>query len=260
MKSHGQFCSVARALDLLGERWTLLIVRELLSGSRRFGDVQRGIPRISRTMLSARFRELTDAGVVEREDVGAGGPGYRLTASGMELAAVVRELGTWGQRWLPRELRPSELDARVLLWDIRRRVRLDALPDRPLVARIELTDVRGAAAQSFLLLRRSEVSLCAVNPGFPEELCVRADRRTLAGWWRGDLTLGQARASGLVVEGRREWVRAFPDWFERYLFAGVAPARRPPSTRTRGAGRARRRPAAHAAQSRALGPAARASA
>ena len=178
----------------------------------------------------------------------------------MELAAVVRELGTWGQRWLPRELQPSELDARVLLWDIRRRVRLDALPDRPLVARIELTDVRGAAAQSFLLLRRSEVSLCAANPGFPEELCVRADRRTLAGWWRGDLTLGQARASGLVVEGRREWVRAFPDWFERYLFAGVAPARRPPSTRTRGAGRTRRRPAALAAHSRALGAAARTSA
>ena len=115
------------------------------------------------------------------------------------------------------------------MWDIHRRVRRDALPARPFVVRIELTDVRGAAAQSFLLLRRSEVSLCAVNPGFPEELCVRADRRTLAGWWRGDLTVGQARASGLVVEGRREWVRAFPDWFERYLFAGVAPARTAPS-------------------------------
>ena len=170
---------------------------------------------------------------------------------------MVRELGTWGQRWLPRALRPSELDARVLLWDIRRRVRLDALPDRPLAARIELTDVRGSAARSFLLLRRSEVSLCAVNPGFPEELCVRADRRTLAGWGRGDLTLGQARASGLVVEGRREWVRAFPDWFERYLFAGVAPARRPPSPRTSAAGRARRRPVAPIGSSGALRSAAR---
>lgn len=227
MKSYGQFCSVARALDLLGERWTLLIVRELLSGSRRFGDVRRGIPRISRTMLAARIRELLDAGVIERAEAADGSPGYRLTPAGLELAAVVRELGTWGQRWLPRELPPGELDAGLLVWDIHRRVRRDALPDQPLVVRIELTDVRGPAGRHYLLLRRSEVSLCAVNPGFPEELCLRADRRTLTGWWRGDLTLPQARAAGLVLEGRREWVRAFPGWFERYVFAGVAPVRRP---------------------------------
>ena len=85
MKSYGQFCSVARALDLLGERWTLLIVRELLSGSCRFGEVQRGIPRISRTMLSARFRELVDAGVIDRHEGTAGGPEYRLTPAGLEL-------------------------------------------------------------------------------------------------------------------------------------------------------------------------------
>jgi DNA-binding HxlR family transcriptional regulator len=234
MKSYGQFCSVARALDLLGERWTLLIVRELLMGSRRFGDVQRGIPRISRTMLSARFRELLDAGVIGREDGGEGSAGYHLTPTGLELLAVVRELGTWGQRWLPRELPPAELDARVLVWDIQRRVRREALPDKPLVVRVELTDVRGAAGRHYLLLKRSEVSLCTANPGFPEELCLRADRRTLTGWWRGDLTLSEARAAGLVLEGRREWVRAFPTWFERYLFAGVAPAlgaRRPPGAR-----------------------------
>jgi DNA-binding HxlR family transcriptional regulator len=223
MKSYGQFCSVARALDLLGERWTLLVVRELLAGSHRFGEVQRGIPRISRTMLSARFRELLDAGVVERHHGGAA-PEYRLTPAGLELAAVVRELGVWGQRWLPRELRPAELDPRLLLWDIRRRVRREALPARPVVVRIELTDTGRAPARHYLLLRRSEVSLCSFNPGFPEELCLRADRRTLIGWWRGDLTLGQALGAGLVLEGRREWVRAFPTWFERYLFAGVPPA------------------------------------
>lgn len=225
MKSYGQFCSMARALDLLGERWTLLIVRELLCGSGRFGEVQRGIPLVSRTMLSARLRELIDAGVVERAD-GEGGPTYRLTAAGAELAAVVRELGTWGQRWLPRDLHAHELDARPLLWDIHRRVRRDALPAKPLVVRIELTDLRGPAGRHYLLLRRSEVSLCAVNPGFPEELALRADRRTLVGWWRGDLSLPEARRAGLVLEGRREWVRAFPGWFERYLFVAVDPAPR----------------------------------
>jgi DNA-binding HxlR family transcriptional regulator len=219
---YGQFCSVARALDLLGERWTLLIVRELLCGSRRFGEVQRGIPRISRTMLSARLRELTDAGVIERHH-GDGSPEYRLTPAGVELGGVVRDLGVWGQRWLSRELPASQLDADALLWDIHRRVRREALPDRPLVVRIELTDVRGSAGRQYLLLRRSEVSLCTANPGFPEELCLRADHRTLIRWWRGDLSFRQARASGLLLEGRRDLVRAFPDWFERYLFAAVTP-------------------------------------
>jgi DNA-binding HxlR family transcriptional regulator len=230
MKTYGEFCAIARALDLLGERWTFLIVRELLCGSCRFGEVQRGIPRISRTKLSARLRELADGGVIERHE-GDGGPEYRVTPAGLELAGIVRELGTWGQKWLPRELHASDLDARPLVWDISRRVRREALPEKPFVLRIELTDVRGAAARHYLLLRRTEVSLCTVNPGFPEELCLRATRRTLIGWWRGDVTFRQALDAGLALEGRREWVRAFPGWFERYLFAPIAPSGVTPVTR-----------------------------
>jgi DNA-binding HxlR family transcriptional regulator len=224
VKTLGQFCSVARTLDVLGERWSLLIVRELLFGSQRFGDIRRGIPRISRTMLSARLRELVDAGVLARTD-GADGPTYELTPGGRELESVVRDLGVWGQRWLPRTLPREELDADALLWDVRRRVDTDALPRSPVVSRIELTDVRGRAGVRFLLLRRSEVSLCAENPGFPDELRIRGSLRTLTGWWRGDLSLAEARSAGMTIEGRREWVRAFPSWFLRYAFADVAPAR-----------------------------------
>jgi DNA-binding HxlR family transcriptional regulator len=219
VKTYGQFCSIARALDVLGERWSLLIVRELLCGSRRFGDVQRGIPRISKTMLSARLRELADAGVITRD-----GDDYQLTDAGRELGAVVEALGTWGQRWLPRDLPNDELDLDALVWDMRRRVDRDALPARPIVVRIE---VRGA--RRYLLLKKSEVSLCAHNPGFPEELIVRTDRRTLVAWWRGDLSFAQARHAGLVVEGPRALVAQFPRWFERYMFAGVAPAVSAPS-------------------------------
>lgn len=223
MKGYGQFCSIARALDLLGERWTLLVVRELLCGSRRFGEIQRGIPRISRTMLSARLRELVDAGVIARADDG-GGPAYDLTDAGRDLAGVVQGLGVWGQRWLPRELPSDDLDTDALVWDMRRRVDLDALPATPVVVRIEAAVGRRLPEVRYLLLRRTEVSLCATNPGFPEELCVRAPLRTLTAWWRGDLSLPAARAAGLVVDGRRAWVRAFPRWFERYVFADVAPA------------------------------------
>ena len=224
MKSLGQFCSIARALDVLGERWSLLVVREVLCGSHRFSDIQRGIPRISRTMLSARLRELVDVGVLARTTP-SGVPIYELTQAGRELEAIVRDLGVWGQRWLPRTLPREELDADALLWDVQRRVSRDTLPPTPIVVCIELSDVRGRARTRFLLLRRSEVSLCTENPGFPEELSIRGTLRTLTAWWRGDLTLAEARLAGMKVEGRREWVRAFPSWFLRYAFADVRPAR-----------------------------------
>ena len=220
MKSYGQFCSIARALDLLGERWTLLVVRELLCGSRRFGDIQRGVPRISRTMLSARLRELASAGVIARDDAGD----YALTPAGQELAPIVEGLGVWGQRWLSRHLDDEELDVDALVWDMRRRVDRDALPTRPVVVRVELADVPVRQGRRFLLLRKSEVSLCPRNPGFPEELVVHSDRRTLAAWWRGDVTLAAARRDGLRVDGPRALVAQFPRWFERYALASVAPA------------------------------------
>lgn len=226
MTSHGQFCSIARALDVLGQRWMLLVVRELLAGSRRFGEIRRGLPRISRTMLSARLRELVDTGIARRGQDGDG-PFYELTPEGRELEGTLRELGTWGHRWLSRELPVDVLDTDALVSDMRRRIDRDALPHSPLVARIETWLEPRRREERYLLLRRSEVSLCSANAGFPVELHVRAPLRTLTAWWRGDVTLTEARASGLIVEGRPEWVRAFPRWFERYLFAGVPPARRP---------------------------------
>lgn len=224
MKSYGQFCSIARALDLLGERWTLLVVRELLSGSTRFNEIRRGVPRISRTMLTQRLRELLDARVIVRR-VEVGGPSYTLTEAGQELAGMIRELGTWGQRWLPRSLPREELDEEALLWDLHRRVRTEELPATPIVMRIELTGAAASRGAHFLLMRRAEVSLCAENPGFPEELSLTAPLRTLTAWWRGDVSFTTARSMGLLLRGRREWVRAFPNWFERYVFAGVDSAR-----------------------------------
>lgn len=106
MNGTGQFCSVARSLELLGGRWTLLIVRELLCGSHRFNDIRRGIPRISRTVLSERLRALIRAKAIARSE-GSSGPEYRLTPAGLELLGLIGELGRWGQRWLPRQAIPK---------------------------------------------------------------------------------------------------------------------------------------------------------
>lgn len=216
MAGTGQFCAVARALDILGGRWTLLIARELLCGSGRFNEIRRGIPRISRTVLSERLQSLIRVGAVVRTEA-AGGPQYELTTSGLELLGIVEQIGHWGQRWLPRRAHAEDLDLEPLLVDMRRRVNFESLPREPLVVRLELDGFR----PSYLLLRRTEASLCNFNPGYPEPLSISGPLAALAAWWRGDLSFRDAQHIGLRVEGSRPLVRAFPGWFHRYLFADV---------------------------------------
>ena len=218
MTSYGQFCSMARAHEVLGGRWTLLVVRELLCGSTRFNDIRRGIPRISRTMLSERLQALVHAGAVARSD-GEHGPEYALTEAGRELAELVGALGTWGQRWLPRHAAAEDLDLDPLLIDMQRRVRFEALPKEPMVVRFEIQRNK----PRFMLLKPAEASVCAQNPGFPEPLRVKSPLPALVAWWRGDAGFVEAQRMGLTVEGPRSLARAFPAWFERYQFAQVEP-------------------------------------
>jgi DNA-binding HxlR family transcriptional regulator len=221
MTGYGQYCSMARAHEVLGGRWTLLIVREILCGSRRFNDIRRGIPRVSRTVLSERLQALVFAGAIAQTE-GAHGPEYELTEAGKELAALVSTLGTWGQRWLAREPTNEDIDLEPLLVDMQRRVRFAELPDQPLVVRFELRGHR----PRFMLLRKTETSLCARNPGFPEPICVRGPLAALVGWWRGDMSFHAAQRMGLLVEGPKTVTQSFPKWFDLYLFAHVGPAGR----------------------------------
>jgi DNA-binding HxlR family transcriptional regulator len=219
MAEYGQFCAVARAHDALGGRWTLLVVRELLCGSRRFNDIRRGIPRISRTVLSERLAALTELGAVARL-AGPHGPEYVLTPSGQELAGLVGALAEWGQRWLPRKPAREDLDLEPVLVDMQRRVRFAAVPKAPTVVRFEL---RGHSTR-FMLLSPVEASLCDHNPGFPEPLRLHGKLPPLVAWWRGDAGFPEARRMGLELEGPRELVRAFPGWFDLYAFAQIRPA------------------------------------
>jgi DNA-binding HxlR family transcriptional regulator len=229
MTNYGQFCAVARAHEVLGGRWTLLVVRELLCGGRRFNDIRRGIPRISRTVLSERLQALTDLGVVARGS-GAHGPEYVLTEAGRESAGVISALGTWGQRWLPRQPDREDLDVEPLLVDMQRRVRHHALPKHPIVIRFDID----RAKPRFMLLKASEVSLCRQNPGFPEVLAVKATLAALVAWWRGDASFVEAQRRGLSIAGPRAQARAFPNWFDRYQFAAIEPvvARNPAEPRS----------------------------
>ena len=127
MLDYGQFCPVARAAEVFGERWTPLVVRELLCGSTRFNDIRRGVPRMSTTLLAQRLRKLEEIGVIERVRA-AGGAEYRLTAAGEDLRPIVMALGHWGARWMGSGLKRDQLDVGLLLWDIRRFARRELFP------------------------------------------------------------------------------------------------------------------------------------
>jgi hypothetical protein len=151
---------------------------------------------------------------------GEHGREYTLTASGAELAGIIIALGTWGQRWLKRDAEGEDIDLDPVLIDMQRRARVAALPREPFVIRFAL---RGHKTR-FILLKSGEASLCPVNSGFPERLCVTGPLAALVAWWRGDTGFAAAQRLGLVLDGPRAACRAFPGWFERYQLADIAPA------------------------------------
>jgi DNA-binding HxlR family transcriptional regulator len=231
MKGYGQFCPIAVACETFAERWTPLILRELLAGARRFNEIRQGLPLISRTLLGQRLRELEDAGVVKSQPRILGrGREYGPTPAAEEFRAVLERLGEWGQRWGTTQFDPENLDLMLLMWNVRRRVDLERLPARRVVVRF---DFRAFPARCrgfrtcWLVLERTGTDVCLKDPGFDVDLVVTADAAAIAQVWTGAMTFSQAvRSGGLRLEGPRELVRAFPTWLLLSHFAHVErPAR-----------------------------------
>jgi DNA-binding HxlR family transcriptional regulator len=219
-----QICPVAMASEVFANRWTPLIVRELLMGSRRFNEIQRGMPRISRALLARRLKALEAAGVVQSMPLpGERGREYRLTEAGQEFNTVVDGLGAWGQRWTER-VQPRNLDPGSLMWNVRRRIALDHLPERRTVVRFDFGGVpTGRGPHVFwLILEREHADVCMSDLGFEVDLYVRADLAAFAKIWLGDLPIARALSSGAVrLDGPRALTRAFPSWLMLSRFADV---------------------------------------
>jgi DNA-binding HxlR family transcriptional regulator len=226
MKGYGQFCPVAKAAEIVAERWTPLVLRELVCGSHRFSHLHRGVPLMSRSLLAQRLAQLEDAGIVRSVPRAKGrGREYFLTPAGEELRPLIETLGEWGQRWARRELAAGDLDPGLLMWDIRRRVNTDRLPDRRVVVRFDFRAVPKSSrspARYWLVLEPRDVDVCLKDPGFETDLVVDADLAALTKAWLGDVRLADTMRSGLVrVEGSTALVRAFPGWLALSGFAGV---------------------------------------
>ncbi|KRF17074.1 HxlR family transcriptional regulator [Nocardioides sp. Soil797] len=221
MTSYGQFCPVAKAMEILDERWTLLVVRELLAGSTHFNELRRGNPRMSPALLSKRLRTLERVGVVRRTGDEAGRTSYRLTPSGEELRPIVELLGAWGVRWIG-ELGTVDLDPHLLLWDIRRTVPLEEWPRGRTVLAFEFADVESRVARWWLCVNGDDVDVCDYDPGFEVTAGVSTSLRTMVELWRGDLQWADAlRAGQVAVSGPSAVGRNVPRWLGQMRLASV---------------------------------------
>jgi len=241
MRSYAQYCPVAKASEILGDRWTLLIVREMLGGASGFNELQRGLPGISRSVLAERLRALERAEILERRTGPKGRTlEYRLTPGGRDLQPVVQALGEWGVTWSFTDPRPEELDPDLLIvWMARHVDREQLPPDRTVVQ----FDFRDPAKRYWMVLEPSDVSVCLQHPGFEVDLEVTVDTATLYRVYLGRAELGGAmRAGKLTMTGLKTLQRRFGRWFAWSAFApasGLAEERRRAASRLASPGRVR---------------------
>ncbi len=214
MTHYGQYCPVAQALEIVGDRWTLLIVRDLLTGTTHFNDLERGLPGISRALLARRLKLLQEAGIIEKRLNASGRQTteYHLTQAGQDLYGVIDALLSWGAMWAFGDPLPEHLDPVLLMWWMRGRVNMDKLPPQRVVVQYNF---QGAKYETFwLVLTQADVTLCLTDPGYEIDLWVTANLSVFFRLWLGRIEYGEAlREYGVTVEGVPRLVRAFPDWF-----------------------------------------------
>ena len=222
--NYGQFCPIARATELLGERWMLLILRELFLGSHRYSELQRGLSRISPSLLTKRLKELEQAGIVVRKsEQGGKGRAYYLTPAGKELEPLIENLAVWGMRWARGQLRDEELDVEFLMWDIRRRLMIDKLPDGETVFCFIFSDIE-RYSNWWLILRDGSVDICTENPGLDVDLYLRSSLRTMVEVWEGDLALKTAlKDERIHAQGNKHLAKTMPDWLGINPYSDVRP-------------------------------------
>jgi DNA-binding HxlR family transcriptional regulator len=203
MKTYGEYCPIAKSVEVLGERWSLLVLRELLVGSTRYNDIARGLPAMSRSMLSKRLREFENAGLLERLD-----GEYLLTPAGQGLRGIVFGLGEWGENWVLGEPDPDELRPDTLMWHGHARFDISELPDRRVVIEFVMTDFPN---RYWVVVETIGSSICDADPGYEVDVTVSSSATTLYRIFYHQQTVAEAQKAGaLRFEGPSALTRRMP--------------------------------------------------
>lgn len=220
---YGQFCPVSMASEILCSRWTTLIIRELLSGTTRFNDLRRGVPRMSPALLSKRLKDLEKAGVIERKNGGVAE--YRLTPAGEDLRGIIMGLGFWGTRWVESQLSLRNLDPSLLMWDMRRNLNPEPLPPRRCTIQFQYPELSAKQQNWWLVIDDGKVDLCNFDPGFDLDLMVRSSLRSMTAIWMGLAKVrAEIDAGSLELDGDPSIARSMQQWLGLSPFASAARA------------------------------------
>ena len=219
---YAQFCPVAMASELLCTRWTALVVRELLAGSRRFNELRQGVARMSPALLSKRLKELERAGVIVRT-TGANGapPEYLLTQAGRDLRPFVEALGLWGQRWVEARATLRRLDPSLLMWDMRRNLDPTPLPPARRTIQFRYPELAPPRRCWWVVVEPgAPVDVCSVDPGFEVDLYVVSTLRSMTAIWMGLATVkGEVEAGNLELVGDPQLKDSMQTWLGLSPFA-----------------------------------------
>ena len=215
---YGQFCPIAKAAEVFATRWTPLILRELLSGAQSFGDIQRGVPLMSRALLAERLRQMEHDGLITRQARPKGqGHEYRLTSAGEAFRGIVAALGDWGMSFTREQIRANDLDPGLLLWALRIRCNVEKLPEERVVVRFEFSGVpanRSKFRIMWLVLDRETIDVCAKDPGYEIDMIVQAKLRTFVDVFLGKMSWKEGTRRDIKVEASPRLERALPHWFQ----------------------------------------------
>ncbi|TDG15397.1 transcriptional regulator [Seongchinamella unica] len=222
---YGQFCPISKAMEILGEKWTLLIVRELLLGGTRFNELQRGLTHISPSLLTKRLASLEAEGLlVKRKIPGQRGYEYFPTESCKELMPLMEQIGNWGMRWARNNMTDDDFDLELLMLYMERSINPAKLPGRETVIRFQFEDV-SEFNQWWVVVENDEVDLCVHDPGKEVDVYINVDLRTMCDLWMGMISYRQASREGsLQLLGPPALTRTISEWITPSIFAGIEPA------------------------------------
>jgi len=203
MIAYAQFCPVAKAAEVFGDRWTPIIMRELCFGARAFGDLLEAAPLISRTVLAQRLKQLQQAGVVHIQAKPKGkGHLYRLTPAGEDFRPIVELMSIWGQRWGQGLIGPDDLDPKMLIWGMRRQIDPAEIPVQGFVIRFDFHGIPSSNRSLrywWLVLRPDDIEVCLKTPpGRDVDVVISADLATFTKVWLGYAGLAAALESGRI--------------------------------------------------------------
>ena len=216
-QGYGQFCPIAKASEVFATRWTPLLLRELMAGPSTFNNLHRGLPLMSRALLAERLRQLEHEGIVEKRKISGGSHSeYWLTPAGDAFGEAIDALARWGLLYSRDRLAARDLDPGVFMWMLRRRARIDDLPDDRIVLRFEFSGVAASKTKlrlMWLVLDRPEIDVCMKDPGHPVDVLIRGDIATFVAIFLGHTRWKDKVGKSVMLEGDRGYAAQIPKWF-----------------------------------------------